>query len=453
MSLQHPTRTRLVTAATRFGPGIAFGLVVMLLAGAATLLRQAGIPKVDTMWGEDARVFSTCAYDQAALDCILKPYEGYLHLVPRVGAELATLGAPEQLALRIGVLSAVIAGAATLVAARAVVQATRSYAAALIAALGILFAWLAAIEVGGNLTNVHWMLLAASAVVLVCGWLGRTPGIADMVLIACTTLSSALSPLLIPLAIVPVLQRRPRARVMLAVTALGAIVQAWVILTSHRSSVGRAPLGLFEIARGSVREMVVDGWFGPRHRFWNMAVVVLTGVVLAALAVVPRRSPRRDRALAFGAAATLVLFGFVVYWASIVLNRTTFSYRYGYEPAALVLAALAVGCGLLAARAAPGPAADGDEIEPSSGAMGRAPRVPWRTLLAWGLAGVLLLGVARTFRVEARASRGPDAAAQLAEGRGVCASTPGADRFHVLVSPNYRRRWFVDVPCDAYVGE
>ena len=60
-------------------------LWVGLVAGLA-LVRQSGVPSWQTPYAEDGTVFLSAAYDPGGAGVLLEPYNGYLHLAPRLVA-------------------------------------------------------------------------------------------------------------------------------------------------------------------------------------------------------------------------------------------------------------------------------------------------------------------------------------------------------------------------------
>lgn len=418
-------------------------IAVVAVAIVATFLRQRGIPKVDTMWAEDGKVFAACAYARGPLACVAQPYEGYLQLVPRLAAVAVPIGAPEDLPLRTTLASGVIAALAGVLAARAVADRTRSMVAGFLAGVGLVLPYPAGVEVLGNLTNLHWILLASAITVVVTAWGRRRPRVEDLVLVGATALSSALGPLLVPLALVAVVRRTARARILLLVALVSSAVQVAVLLTSTRTPVGRDPLTPIQVAGGTWRTVVLSAWFGPGHPVWNLGVVVLAAALLACVAVLPRTRPRRERLLAAAEVAVIPLTGLAVYWVTVILNRTTYPHRYPYEPAALTIAAVALSAGWLSS------------MVPNSSALPTLRttalgRLASRELLAGAVSVALLVGFALSFRVPARASRGPNAFDQLVAGRSACAAGVGSVR--IRISPDYRNRWYVDVPCAEYAN-
>lgn len=424
--------------------GMVAAVIAIVLA--ATFLRQTGIPTAQTMWAEDGNTFAQCAYDHGPLNCLLVSYEGYLHVVPRLAAAVVPLGDPASLPFRLVLVAGLLAAAAAALAALAVADATSSSAAGFLAGVGLALVYPAGRAVSGNITNLHFILLAASVVVVVCSWLGRRPGLPDLVLLAGTGVTSPFGLLLVPLAVVALVRRTPRAGLMLAVVLGASMIQVVAMLTSVRTPPAVRPrLTLLQILAGTMSKVVRDGWFGPGYRLWNLAIPMLTGALLLGLAVV-RGEARGWVARAFPLAAVLALpfTGIVVFWISVSVNNSSRPVRYVYDPTALSVAAIALAAGLLARRIA--------DRRPLSRL--RLPRA-----IADASAGSLLLavlmisfgfGFAWTFRIATGASGGPDASAEIERLRAEC--QVGAAAVHVAISPRVGspQRWYVDIPCREF---
>ena len=418
-----------------------FGALVLALVAAAVFLRQTGVPKAQTIWAEDGEVFAACTWARGPLACLVTPYAGYLHVVPRLGAAIATAGDVGSLSLSLTTIAAVVAGAAVLAAALAVRDATSSWASGLLSAIGLILVYQAGREVAGNLTNVHSILFAASAVVLVCSWLGRSARWWDLVLVAAASLTTALAPLLVILAVPPVLLRRPKATRMLATVGIAAGVQLAGILLSERSVAAGAPALTGGILSKVLQFVVNQGWFGPGHKTLNRGVIVLLGAFLVALGarvVAARRTPvLGTAALELAAVASLVLVAAAGLVMSIWVNHAV-NHRYAYLPAALVVVALALGVGVIA-RALRRDALEGMAHDLARGA-GRV--LPLAALV------ILLIPFAQTFRLQTRASNGPDVRTEIAAARTTC--RPGAVAAIRIspVAPDHRARTML-VPCEV----
>ncbi|TMD32539.1 MAG: hypothetical protein E6I94_01270 [Chloroflexi bacterium] len=403
-----------------------------LLVFVATLARQTGVPKTSTIWAEDGSVFLQCAYDRSFLDCLVTPYQGYLQLLPRLGGAIASLAPPAQSPLALGWLAALSAAAAAAAITRAVASATGSVLAGIVGSTGLGLVWQAGREVLGNLANAHWILLTAAVVVLVCGWIGRRMDRADAALVAFAGLSSGLAPLLAVVALPNVVLRRPGARTILLVAVGAALIQGVTAIATPREAPGSTPRGLADVASAFDALVVRQGFFGDLRTPPGWAVfgaIALLAVIAAAA------SGRQWRKAAPGLAvvAALVGIGVLVFGASIVLNRTV-NPRYAYVPAALAVAALAVAAGVASRRLATG----GEPVK--SRRIAAAALVP-------ALAVFLAIGFARSFRLEARASSGPDVSQELATAETAC--TPGSSSVTITISPHPATNlWEVRVPCE-----
>ncbi|MFN2557681.1 MAG: hypothetical protein ABR592_12610 [Nitriliruptorales bacterium] len=182
-------------------PSAALAMVAMGVAFVAPVMRQVGASALETIWAEDGRVFLQSALLQGPVEAVSSLYAGYLHLVPRLVAEVAAL-------LPLGQVSEAITLAANGVAALcalAVFVATRPFLRSsgvrALLAVSLVLVPTAGVEVLNNVANVQWYLLVASFWLL----LWRPPSILGAVgasvLLVATALSAPLSVLLVPLAL------------------------------------------------------------------------------------------------------------------------------------------------------------------------------------------------------------------------------------------------------------
>lgn len=424
---------------------VALPIAAFVAAGAATLLRQTGVPKVRTIWAEDGTVFLACAYDAAGPGaCLLEPYNGWIHLVPRLGAEVAAAVAPADASLALAVVAAIVAGLAAAVLAVAIRNATGSWAAGFVGGASLALVWQAGREVGGNVTNLPWVLLAAGIGTVVASFAGHRVRAPDLVLLAGAGLSTAFAPILAALALVGLGLRRPRAGRVVAVTAAAALIQVVVIVLTPRRAPGQAPLGAEQAVATFAREIVARGPFGPTD--WGLGAlaalgIVVVGLVSLLLAVRAGRagagepgSARPDEArTALLVIAILVGTAALTYLTAIVLQRT-FNPRYGYVPSVLLCLALVVGAALV--RRLPVDATERG---------GRAVRA----LARWALPAVLVLlavGFGRSFRLESRPSAGPDYVAGYQAA--VAACDAAAESITIRIPPIGDDVWTIEIPCD-----
>jgi hypothetical protein len=410
----------------------AAGLLVLL----ATLLRQTGVPKVDTIWAEDGAVFLDCAYQRSVLDCVATPYQGYMHLLPRLGAELAALVVPSQASLVLVLVAALAAAGAGALAARAVGFATGLPLAGMVGAASLGLVWQAGREVLGNLANAHWVLLTAAVIVLVCGWIGGRLDRYDAGLVAIAGLSSALAPILAILALPGVLLGRPGSRPVLAVAVVVAVVQMATELGTPREAAGAVPLGLNNVMAAFGDIVIGTGFFGNLRTppGWTVpaGIVVVTLIVAA-----ESRADWRSVAGSIAVIWTLVAVGLVVFGASILLNRAV-NPRYAYVPTAMMIAALIIGSGLAGRALAARP--------PATNASVGTLRKNLAMLLVPAVALVLAVGFGRSFRLEARASTGPDVPQEMRALAAECLTR--TDSVKIPISPRPASNdWTLTVPC------
>lgn len=409
-----PSRVTMPRAVPGPGPAVqpraarlALLVVVALLAVGAAFLRQEGVPKVHTIWAEDATVFVPCAWERAPLDCLLTPYQGYVHAAPHLAAAVVVPGDLAGLPFRLLLGAALVAATVAVLVARSVADATGSLVAGLIAGAGTALVHGAGVGVAGSLTNLHILLAAGASVVVCMTWLGRRPGYADLLLVALAAGSSPYAPVLPLLALGGVLRRTPRARLLLAIAAGVTALQAVVVVTAVRVPPFDDPVtlpGLWAWAVDAIR----FGVYGPAPWTWKVVPIGLAGLLVAGLAA----AAWRDRIMrpAFLCVAGLLAAGAAMLLVSVVANRS-YSYRYAYPLAVCAVAAVAV----------------------AAAALGGRWRGPHGRELLPALVGlVLLVPALLTFRVDAGASWGPDVIAQLPRARAACVA--GAASVEIRIS-------------------
>ena len=272
--------------------------LAVLIVMAAVFVRQTDVPKHRTMWAEDGRVFAQCLFDRPALECLTQPYQGYLLTVPRLAAMVGTAGPPVRMPSLFTLMAALVAAWCAAMVALAIRDVSASTIAGVLAGASLGLVWQAGREVLGNITNVNAVMLTASVVVLLCGWLGRRLRPWDLALIAATALSSPLALLLPVLAVGPVVARTRRARRDLALIAGFAIPQTIVLITATRV-VPPGEVTLTQAVTG-YRDLVLgQGWFGGGSPVPDVVVpLALLGFVVALLLLA--RLPGRDTPEASG---------------------------------------------------------------------------------------------------------------------------------------------------------
>ncbi|MFB2584761.1 hypothetical protein [Herbiconiux liukaitaii] len=471
-------------------------LVVGVLVAAVGLLR---IPRADlgVVWAEDGAVFLTQRLADGPFATWFAPYDGYLHVLPRVLADLVVSVLPLSWAgvgISVGTcLVAGLVGAAVYVCSRDVVPALPARFA--LAGIVVLVPT-ASFEVLGNLANLHWLLLWLTPWLLLARPRTRTGGVLLGVLALVVGLSDIQAAVVLPFVLLPLLsatgwrgwagQRGWAGWAVPAALLLAAAVQVVAALTSDRAPRPAVLPDAWSTVLGFAVNSVMMPFLGQFH---TARLVLLTGglvvlpVLLAALAALAVVLWRGGRARAL--AALLLSWCAVVLWtAGYVVNpNPSFFYagfgqeqweglgplRYGVVPGmcvlALVILALTtlvhparsvLGRATLGSAALGRPALDHPALagvlesaaSPSRGsAGGRAFR--WAGLgMAVVVVGLIAWQVAGTAGSSLRTS-GPDWASTVETGEQQCAALDAGTEVTLPVHP---LGWTAVIPCDTLTG-
>ena len=335
---------------------------------------------------------------------------------------------PGSASATIAILATIVAAGAAAIACRSIADATASPLAGLLGGVGLALVWQAGREILGNTANVHWILFGATSIAIVCSWLGARITLGTILLAGITGLTSPFSPFLAVASAGAVALRRPRAWSLFTVSASTAVVQGLVEATSTRESAPGSAVtatGLVEFLR---TEVIRRGFFGPVPMPAGLLVPVLITIVLVCIVWVVR--DREIEIKAVSGVVFLVGIGFALCALSIALNPFPEPQpRYAYPPTAMMVAALALGGGYLATGLGRG--------------SPRARRVGQVVMPAI----VLLVGVgfALSFRLQSRASAGPDVPAEIVSAARAC---PVGSFATIPIAPwPATTAWFVRIPC------
>jgi hypothetical protein len=334
--------------------------VVLVLAATVTLFR---LPpgQIDSVWAEDGVVFLRQAEESDALSSVFRPYSGYLHIVPRLVAEVAS-SLPLTLASYVFSIAAalVVGGAAWSVwvfgrahLPTAWLRAGLSAAVALLPAGGL--------EAVDNVANSHWFLVFAAFWALLGRRSSAWAQVVPAVIVAVAALSDPLAVVLVPLALGRLLL--PRRDWWIGASYLGAMIVQLAVVHSAERTTGARPAAVdiafgyslrvvstSLVGNGATERMVAAG---GRGLIWAIACSVAVG--LAAVAMLTKR----HRVLIVAAAvASVGLFAVESLFALNVQYPPTgsmatnlfFGSRYTIVPALLLLSALAVGAQGVAER-------------------------------------------------------------------------------------------------------
>lgn len=312
---------------SRPGRDVLVSVAVAVLAAAAAWSRLDATTR-GTLWAEDGRVFVLDAWGEVWWRVLLEPYGGYLHLVPRVLAELAVTVVPtEDVAVAVTALSCAVAGAVAGVVHACAASVTPSRGGRLALAALTVVVPAAGVEVLGNLANLHWFFLWATPWLLLHRPRTRTGAAALGLLGLAAALTEVQVAYFLPLAVLGLRERRclpVRAGLLIG---LGA--QAVAVLTVPRGeAVGLVP-GVDVVAAGYLVDVVLPVWLGTPETVtvvlagvgWGAAVLALVPTCLAAV-LVARRATGTERT----AGLVLPVFSVVTWAIPVLLNRAAFDW-------------------------------------------------------------------------------------------------------------------------------
>jgi hypothetical protein len=459
---------------TRRGLGSALAAVVVGLVAAWIAWDRLGAVARGTGWAEDGGVFLRERLALGPVDVLLRPYAGYLHLVPRLVVDLALLPPVRDYALVVSATCCLLTGAvcaAVFLLARDAVPAWPLRL--LLAAVPVLLP-VAPWEVSGNAANLHTFALVLAPWLVAYrarSWWSASVLAVVAVLVGLTEAQAVLFLPLLVLAWLPRPTGTDRGRRLLAlpvtVAALAAgSAQVVTALSTSRLAPRGHPTapdvvagwllqtigGLWDADVAAVaRAVVAHGWWVVAVPGALVVVVVLLGAVVA-LRDGRWRTAVLTLALAVGAAA--------VWTAALVANASADGRWSQTTPAALVTATpsrYAAAAGMLLATAvlvaaaalvdrvvAPGPSGRRAVVRASR------PGGPTRIVLAaagWCVVAVVVASWVGNVPGVAQRSAGPAWAPQITRAEAHCRADPAADVV-VRTEP-----WAADVPCSLVLRD
>lgn len=308
---------------------VAKGLKALAWAGAVvvlTLLTWARLPAMTrrTVWAEDGGVFLRDVLSNGHLRSIALPYDGYLHVLPRVLASAAHAVVPLQgYAVAMSLMSCLVVALISVGVFHLSRCVSESVSVRLmIAAIPVLLP-IGPEEVLGNAANLHWYLLWLAPWLLLHKPKSRLVGGTMFVVAFVTAASEIITGMFLPLAIWTAIRRRNFAAP--AGLLLGIILQVLTTLSKPRFT-GPAPsdvadgwsvfLGFGLLPIGSI-------WYPDSRTLasnivtfgaWSLLVPALLVLGLLAYTVV---AGRRDLKIA---AAGAFVASWICWIASVVLS-------------------------------------------------------------------------------------------------------------------------------------
>ena len=284
-------------AARAFRPKRLFGLTVVL-ALAALIARRPEIITRAEFYAEDGRVFFLGTWFGSPLDVLLRPYNGYLHLVPRTVGLLERL-VPIQSAPLLGNFIAllIVALVAGFLASDRMAPLLPDRRARLAAAVGFVLLP-ASQETLGSITFIQaYLVVFLVAVGFAATPRTRTWRAVETVAVAVSALSTPIAIVLVPLHWVRV-RRFGRGALGPAVAVTAAAAVQLAILAASRSPAA-APADLPLFAQASILRLIVEPFGGATWTWLAIdaavpgwvgitAVIMIAGLLALSVAALDR---------------------------------------------------------------------------------------------------------------------------------------------------------------------
>ncbi|MDI3214016.1 hypothetical protein [Arthrobacter sp. AL12] len=331
--------------------------IAVLVVAATSFISFFRLPQsvLDTVWAEDGPVFLRQAMSGGGPSSIFAPYEGYLHVLPRLfGAVIVRFLPVEDFAVGLAYISCLVVAV--------VAYLTFHCASALTGNIRVRIAWAAIpvllsvgpYEILGNTANIHWYLLWLMPWLLLKPVRSRPEGVLLFLAALLSALTEVISLVFLPLALLHI--RRKAFWPARAGLIIGAGFQIYTTLLYPRSPSNGHPLDPMSVVLGWFINMAGVVFFGSSRsmgvnivNFGAGPVILAFLPIAASLAYLLLRSKHEQRLLAllfvtasFGLwAACLVAnpgaqFDYVHFtesdWATSILTR------YSAIPAMFILA-------------------------------------------------------------------------------------------------------------------
>ncbi|WP_439691970.1 hypothetical protein ACRQ4B_13790 [Curtobacterium sp. SP.BCo] len=343
----------------------AVGAVVIAVLSTVLLWFRLGPTTRGLAWAEDSGKFLNERLQLGAVPTLLHPYEGYLHLVPRVVVDLAVQFFPiESYAVVVGGMSCAVVGlvgAAVFVLARGTV---RRLPLRVLLALVPAITPLVPVEIAGNTANLHWFLLFLAPWVFLYKPRSWWSSAVLTVIALAITLTEIQAAVFLPLFLRHVRSLRSVPPVVAGVLGAGAQVLT-TLLFPRTEPVLPAPRqigGPLDLLAGFSSQTVAGSWDATvknvgiaveAHGWWVVAVPAVLVYAVLVLAVVRATRGERWVLVALGAAPLVVWFAaFTV--NTVVSNWLTLPtlppYRYAAAGSMFLVAATVVAADAFTAR-------------------------------------------------------------------------------------------------------
>jgi hypothetical protein len=296
----------------------------VLVVAATSFISLFRLPQTvwDNVWAEDGPVFLRQAMSGGGPGSIFAPYDGYLHVLPRLfGAVIVRVVPVENFAVSLAFVSCLVVAV--------VAYLTFHCASALSSSVWVRLAWAAIpvllsvgpYEILGNTANIHWYLLWLMPWLLLKPARSRIDGVILFLAALLSALTEVISVVFIPLVFLRV--RRKAFWPARAGLIVGAVVQIYTTLLYPRTPRDAYPLDPLSVVVGWFVNVAGVVFYGSSRSMglnvlsFGAGPVVLSFLpIIAALAYLLLKSKREHRLLAL----LFVTASFGVWAACLIAN-------------------------------------------------------------------------------------------------------------------------------------
>jgi len=421
------------TSRKRMFAGYLAGFVA---AVAYVLLIPAGRSRLDHMWAEDGARFLLDAKTVPLWRALFEPYvdSGYLHTIPRLGAELASHLPLSWTAAGIAIIAAMLRAGVALVVFTASGGVLRSKTLRFALAALIVVAPVGNAEAINNLANFHWFAFFGAFWLLWWRPVARWQVAFATVALFLAVTSSVLVVALAPLALVRFALPGWRQRIITLGYVVGLVIQATTMLLVPRVAHFDVPLDPGAAALGALSRVPLVAFAGSEDigryyeefGYWPFYLALAVILALAVLAFRWGNAPRVALAAVAFAYAVLIIWLSLSqnwHWYADVLQPAVVldGQRYSVVPCLLLLTVMAIG-------------------------LDRIPKAGWQRAAMVAMAVVLLAGIVRQVPISTGRLTGPGWQQSVVTARQACAR---GDAEGVLqLAPTSPQNWTFKLPCE-----
>ncbi|MCU1679521.1 MAG: hypothetical protein JWQ81_260 [Amycolatopsis sp.] len=402
-----------------------------LAAVAYLLLIPAGRTRLNHLWAEDGARFLLDARTKSFGANLVSPYEGYLHMVPRLASEVIGLFPLSWAAVGIAVTAAMLRAVVALFVFASSGGLVRSRVARFALAALVVVAPAGNSESLGNLANFHWFALYGAFWLLWWRPAKRWQSVVVAIALFLAVTTSAVGLLLAPIAVARFALAGRRQALITAGFWAGTVVQLVALLLAQRDPYFAEPIDVFGVATGALMRVPLVAFSNSEDvariyslfGYWPAVLTLLFALALAAVAIRWSGTPRRVlvvAAIAYGALFIALDLGrnwhtgLYVDRPGVVIDGQ----RYSSAPVLFLLTVVVIGL---------------DQI----------PKAAWRRIGAVAVAAVLLTGIVRQLPKSAYPLTGTPWDQSVADAKLQCAQ--GKPTARVVEDP---AGWFLTLPCD-----